>query len=67
MPPVISVMKPSSSPMLLALLLVPWVWGLAAGRQAPGVVLRSRCDGAGCNAARATPEVSDGKSGLSSL
>lgn len=60
-------MKPLPSPMLLALLLVPWVWGLAAGRQAPGVMLRSRCDAAGCDAAGAALGVSDGKRGLSCL
>ncbi|KAM9563180.1 uncharacterized protein ACIB01_006038 [Guaruba guarouba] len=40
-------MKPLPSLMLLALLLVPWAWGLAAGRQVPGAMLRSRCDAAG--------------------
>ncbi|XP_065538276.1 uncharacterized protein LOC136015776 isoform X4 [Lathamus discolor] len=40
-------MKPLPSLMLLALFLVPWAWGLAAGRQVPGAMLRSRCDAAG--------------------
>lgn len=48
--------------MLLALLLVPWAWALAAGRQVPGAMLRSRCDAAGV-----VRGVSDGKQGLSSL
>ncbi|KAM6208075.1 uncharacterized protein WM294_002239 [Sarcoramphus papa] len=48
-------MKPLPSLMLLALLLAPWAWGLAAGRQAPVAMLRSRCDAASCDAASAAP------------
>ncbi|XP_061845139.1 uncharacterized protein LOC133624800 isoform X3 [Colius striatus] len=44
-------MKPLPSLILLALLLALWMWGQAAGRQAPGSMLRSRCGAAGCDAA----------------
>lgn len=59
-------MKPLPSLVLLALILVPGAWGAAAGRLAPGAMLGSRCDAAGCDAA-AAPGVSDGKLGLGCL